>query len=158
MRIEASIDIAAPPTAVFAHVADIMNWPKNIDAIEHIEVLTAGPIGMGTRFRETRLMHGRKVRTELAIDAFDPPLRMRMVAQVHGSRYVMTHSVAALARGSRLTLLCEVMPVAWWARMLAALTRFLRGRLQKAISADLADLRDAVEGRRIAPAEEDLPR
>ena len=63
--------VAAPPAEVFAVFADFEGAPQRTSGIDKLEVLTEGPIGPGTRFRETRTMFGRQTTEELEIVAFD---------------------------------------------------------------------------------------
>jgi uncharacterized protein YndB with AHSA1/START domain len=154
MRIDLATEIAAPPERVFVLLADVMAWPKNIDAIEHVEVLTPGPVGRGTRFRETRRMHGRSATEEMTIDAFDPPHHLRFTAENHGTRYVITHTVEPAPGGSRLSVVFEAMPVSLLARTFAAVARLMRRPLEKAIRGDLEDVKAAAEGKRIVVDEE----
>src|SRR3954451_3348037 len=64
--------IDAPPDAVFALFADLANAPGRIKGISKMELVTPGPIGVGTRFKETRIMFGRPCTEEMEITAFDP--------------------------------------------------------------------------------------
>lgn len=79
--------IAAPPERVFAAATDIHRWPEIVPAIEKVEVLTPGPMGVGTRFRETRRMMGREGTEEMTVTSFDPPRGYVLGAQSHGCRY-----------------------------------------------------------------------
>ena len=53
MSICLSKTIDAEPAEVFDRITDLHNAAERIEAITHLEVLTEGPIGAGTRFRET---------------------------------------------------------------------------------------------------------
>ncbi len=57
--INASIDL------VFKTVSDINNFSKAIPDIINVEFLSNVKSGIGTRFRETRLMNGKEAMTEL---------------------------------------------------------------------------------------------
>ncbi len=50
--------IAAAPDRVFATITDIPNTPTVISAIASVALLTDGPVGPGTRWRETRRLLG----------------------------------------------------------------------------------------------------
>ncbi len=56
--------VKAPAEKVFALFSDFSNVAGRIAGITKVEVLTAGPIGVGTRFRETRMMFMKKVAEE----------------------------------------------------------------------------------------------
>ena len=60
MQIEVAKTVAARPTAAFAIVSNVVDWPDIIRSVSNIEVLTPGPIRVGTRLREDRIMLGAK--------------------------------------------------------------------------------------------------
>jgi len=151
MRLEAAVEIAAPPDVVFAQVADIERWPQTVRAIEDIELITAGPVRVGTRFRETRTMFGRKAAEEMTVAEFDPPRRFVLTAENHGTRYVATHAVEPVADGSRLVLAFEGVPVTLAARLFSVIGSLFTGALRRQLNADLADLKAAIERRAPVP-------
>ena len=53
-KIEVAVDIEAPVEKVFALFTDFAKLDQRIDGIKKLELLTSGPIGKGTQFRETR--------------------------------------------------------------------------------------------------------
>ncbi len=50
-----SKQIDASPEAVFAVLVDVAKMPERIPEITKIELLTPGPIGVGSKIAETRL-------------------------------------------------------------------------------------------------------
>ena len=59
-RLHETIDTHLPLDDAFAFVSDFANAPKRIKSILRVNVLTPGPVGVGTRFTETRVMFGRE--------------------------------------------------------------------------------------------------
>ena len=78
MRISLTERIAAPPPEVFALFTDVANAPGRIHSIREVSLLTPGPVGLGTRFRETRLTLGSEETEEMEIVTFEPPHRYRL--------------------------------------------------------------------------------
>lgn len=72
MKIQASCEIAAPRSEVFAAFADLTNLENTVKAITQVELLTEGPIGVGTRFKETRVMFGKEASEIMEITQFKP--------------------------------------------------------------------------------------
>ena len=64
---EVSTVISASPERVFALFTDLAHAPDNIRAIKKLELLTPGPMCMGTRFRETRVMFGKEATEEMEV-------------------------------------------------------------------------------------------
>ena len=57
--VEVRRHVAAPVERVWALATDLEGSPRVVRGIEAVEVLTPGPFGVGTRWRETRRMFGR---------------------------------------------------------------------------------------------------
>ncbi len=77
--------IKAPVEVVFKTVSDINQFSKAIPHIVKVEFLSDTKSGLGTRFRETRLMKGKEATTELEVKEFVENDRIRMVADSHGT-------------------------------------------------------------------------
>ena len=77
----------APPERVFEVCTDLRNAARHINGIKKLEVLGDGPIGVGTRFRETRVMFKRECTEEMEIVSFDPPKGYAIGCESHGCRY-----------------------------------------------------------------------
>jgi uncharacterized protein YndB with AHSA1/START domain len=96
------IDIARAPEDVFAYITDPSKLSRWQDA-EHIEQLTPGPVGRGTRFREVHKAMGRR-RTELTeVVTFDPGRRFE-IRVVDGPPVDGRWDFEAIDGGTRLTL------------------------------------------------------
>jgi hypothetical protein len=137
--------IAAPRETVFAIASDIPHWPEVVSSIEHVEMLTPGPVAAGSRFGETRLMHGRAATEEMTVAELTPPERFVLTAENHGTRYRMEYLFEAEGAGTRLRLVFSGEPATLAARLLAPLARLMRGQLQRQLAADLADLAHEAE-------------
>ena len=96
--------IDAAHERVFEAVADIENLPKVVPEVVEIELLSDGAPGVGTRFRETRTMKGRRVVTELEITEFIVNERVRMVADSHGTVWDSVFTVRGIGGRTELSL------------------------------------------------------
>jgi hypothetical protein len=54
MRFANTITIDRPPAAVFAYLADLENLPRWNYAISETRKITAGPVRVGSRYRQSR--------------------------------------------------------------------------------------------------------
>jgi len=62
VRVENSVEIEAPIEEVFAFIANPQNYEKIfVESKVKIEMLSKGPIGVGTRYRQSAVLGGRKV-------------------------------------------------------------------------------------------------
>lgn len=94
--------IHAPVHRVFNTVADASQFSRAIPHIVSIEFLSELKFGLGTRFRETRLMNGKPVTTELEVTEFVPDSSIRLVANTHGTIWDTLFTVAATGKDAVL--------------------------------------------------------
>lgn len=137
--------VAAPPEVVFARAADFRRAPEFVSAIVKMEILTSGPVGAGTRFRETRMMFGREATEEMTVTAFEPPKRYTLSAESHGSRYHTELSFVPDGQGTRMTMTFQGTPVTLMARVMSVLMRPMMKGVAKACAKDLDDIKTAIE-------------
>ena len=148
--LEVSVDIAAPQAEVFAAAADVSRWAERVSAITKVEMLTDGPIGEGTRFRETRKMFGKEASEEMEFREFDPPNGYVLVAESHGSRYRSGHRFAPAdaAGATRVTMFFEAEPLTFFAKVMSVLLKPMMKMMIKQCGKDLEDLKASIEAER----------
>jgi uncharacterized protein YndB with AHSA1/START domain len=138
--------IAAPPAHVFGLFTDLAGAPGRIRAIRKLELLTPGPVGKGTRFRETRAMFGKESSETMEILSFEPGRSYSVGAQSCGTRYLTSFDFEPAASGTRVRMSFQGTPVSFAARLLAPLFGFMAGSVRKAIEGDMTDMKAACEG------------
>jgi hypothetical protein len=137
--------IAAPPDVVFARASDFRRAPETISAIIKTDVLTDGPIRLGTRFRETRVLFGREATEEMTVTAFDPPRSYTLGAESHGSRYHTELAFTPDGQGTRVTMTFAATPLTFMSRVMSLLLRPMAKSMVKMCAKDLEDLKQAIE-------------
>lgn len=148
MRIVVERRIAAPRDKVFAVMTDIASWPEVIGAIRSIEFLERAPhrpVGVGARFRETRIMFGQTATEEMTVAEIVPPERFVLTAHSHGTRYVAEHVLTADGADTILHLAFEGRPQTLLARLLGPIAIVMAGHLRRQLTSDLDDLARAIE-------------
>ena len=145
MKFKVETVIKAPRQRVFGQAIDVANWDKIVTAIEKIEILTPGPIGVGTRFRETRKMFGQEASEEMTFAEFEPGSRFLLTAHSHGTRYRTEHMFSDYRDGTRLMITFEGKPVSHAARLMSPFGWLMCWSLQNMLAGDLDDLKSAVE-------------
>jgi hypothetical protein len=155
MQINLARTVAAHPLAVFATVADIVNWPMIIRSVISVELLTPGTIRAGTQLRERRIMFGLDTTEELEVIDIQRPHRLRLAAGNRDIRYELDHVIDALFEaGARLTLIFRTRPVSEVGQAATPfITPFMEIKLRDELEQDLADLAAAVRATR-SPARE----
>ncbi|KAA3648295.1 MAG: hypothetical protein DWQ07_04700 [Chloroflexi bacterium] len=81
---ELSTTIKRPIEDVFAFISNVCVGVEIIDEIIACEKLTEGPIGLNTRFLETRLVNGNEAQAELEIMAYEPPHKVTVGGEMDG--------------------------------------------------------------------------
>lgn len=105
---EFSEQIARPPQQVFEVIADPTRATAFLDNITECIKLTDGPIAVGTRFRETRVMGGKEASTELLVTDHEPYTHVGVSSEAEGIKVVYHYRLAPAGGGTRLTWTCEV--------------------------------------------------
>lgn len=140
--------IGATPEAVFALASDFAGAAERISGITKVEMLTQGPVGIGTRFRETRVMFGKEASETMEVVDFQPGRSYTLRAHNCGCEYRTKVSVGAASggAGSELTFEFAGTPLTTVAKVMSGLMGWMmKGACVKAIRQDLADVKKAAE-------------
>jgi Polyketide cyclase / dehydrase and lipid transport len=100
--------IARAPNDVFDFIVSSDNAPKIVQSVTSMVKLTEGPVRVGTRYRETRLMGGQEHQTELEVVEFDPSRKYAMQNINDGIETVYRYHIQPERDGTRIALVCEV--------------------------------------------------
>ncbi|MFQ5843425.1 MAG: SRPBCC family protein [Planctomycetota bacterium] len=134
IRITVTRTIASPVEVVFATAADIRRFSKALPHIVRFEFLSEVRSGVGTRFRETRLMRGKEQTTELEVTEYIQDDRIRMVADSHGTVWDTVFTVAPNEGGTTLAMTMDARAYKLFPRLLNPL---VMGMIKKAVERDM---------------------
>ena len=154
--------IEAPREVVFDAALDLHSAAENIRGIEKLEVLTEGPIGLGTRFRETRIMFKKEATEVMEITVFERPSRYVFEAESHGSKYLTSYDLVQEGSGTKLVMVFSAEPQTFFAKVMGVVFSFMLKACMKEVEKDLDDLKSVIEGRspveaEVSPSTADLP-
>lgn len=79
--------IAAPQEDVWRVLLDVGRCPELYRSVTSVEMLTAGPVSLGSRWRATRSVFGRTEAHEFTVTELDPPHRVVFTAESGGVPY-----------------------------------------------------------------------
>jgi hypothetical protein len=118
-----------------------------VRGIDAVDVLTPGPFGVGTRWRETRTMMGRSATEEMSVTAVEPLRSYRVESVSRGAHYVSTFAFSSSADGgTEVATTFGGRPTSSTMRVLAAVTApLVRRSVAKALEQDLQDIAAAAE-------------
>ena len=100
--------ISRPPKEVFDFITVSDNAPKVVPSVKSMVKLTEGPVRIGTRYRETRLMNGKDAHAELEVAEYEPDQKYAMRNVTEGIETVYHYTFHPEAGGTRVDLVCEV--------------------------------------------------
>ena len=144
-RTKISLTMEAAPEEVFSTVSDISNYTRAVPQLVRVEFLTEQKVGVGTRFRETRLMRGREATTELEVTEYVANERVRFVSDAGGTIWDTVFTVRPLGNGggTRLDMVMDARPYRIMSRLMVTL---IKGVVTKAIAADMDAVKAYCEG------------
>ncbi len=138
--------IRAPVSRVFHMASDLANAPDWSSQIRRIEMLTNGPPGVGTRFRETRVMFGKEATEEMEITGFQRDREYTLECDSCGCHYTTVLSFREEAGGTRVTMKFGAVAQTLFARVMGFLMApMMKGMLARCLKQDLADLKAKCE-------------
>jgi hypothetical protein len=137
--------VAAPVREVFALFTDFAHAAGRVRGIKKVEVLTPGPVGVGTRFRETRVLFNREATEEMEVTAFEPGRGYTLGCQSCGAVYASAFRFEPDGDGTLVTLDFEARARSLLAKLMAPLSFLMMGTVKKCIRQDLDDLKKVAE-------------
>jgi uncharacterized membrane protein len=97
MRFQASADVAAPAEAVFETYADVERWPSWTSSVTSVELLTPGPLRVGS---QARIRQPKLPVATWQVTALEPGREFSWQAQGPGVLTTGTHRVEPTGTGS----------------------------------------------------------
>ena len=144
--ITVSTQVSAPIDQVFGVYTDIGKTAERIPDITALEVLSEGPFGDGTRWRETRVMFKKEATEEMWVTGFDPPQSYTVEAESHGMRYSTLFTFTPDGEGTKVSWAFSGTALTLGAKIMAPIFNVLmKGTMRKCMLRDLEALRDVCE-------------
>jgi carbon monoxide dehydrogenase subunit G len=128
---------------VWAVITDIPGSAKTLSGVKAIQMLSEGPYGEGTRWKETRAMMGREETVEMHVAQIDPPRGTTVKAQQGGADYTTRFTLEERDGETELVLFfgAEVLQPTFFSKvMMAAFGKLGMSITRKALAKDLAEI------------------
>jgi len=126
--------INAPVARVFDCIAHIENFSQAVPHITKVEMLSDITRGVGTRFRETRLMGRREGKTELEVTEYVENEHVRLVSDQGGTIWDTCFTVADSDGATELVMVMEARAYKLLAKLMNPL---ISGMIRKFIEKDM---------------------
>lgn len=135
-RVTVTRVVDAPADVVFRTVSDIGHFSQAVPHIVNVEFLSEVRSGVGTRFRETRVMNGREASTELEVTEYVENDRVRIVSEAGGAVWDTVFTVSPAAEGTELSMVMDARPRTLSARLAVPLMlRMVKGAVARDMDA-----------------------
>ena len=121
--------------------SDFENAADRIDGITKVEIVTPGPVGSGTRFREWR---GRQM-VEMEVSAWSPPRSYSLRGYAMGTEFTSEIRCVPDGSGTRLEMEIHVRPLTFGAKLFSPLISLMSKMMVKSCAKDLGDIAAAAE-------------
>lgn len=138
--------VDAPPPDVFALFTDFEHVPERVSGIARVEILTPGPIHIGTRILETRTVNGHESTEELEVTAFEPGRHYDLRRRAGGTEYRSAYRFMPERTGTQIEVDVESEPLSLAAKLMTPITnRSVNGTMKKVVVQEIEDLRRYAE-------------
>ena len=142
IRFDIEIDIATPPDEVYTYLADLEHTPEWNWAITSTQKITPGPVGIGTRYRQTRSVP-RPAIEFIQISGLEPGRSIEVTGTLGPFQARLSYELEPSPVGTRLRNRVELsLPAAF-----GPVGGLLGGRVKASVSENLQAL-----GRRLESA------
>ncbi|MCI4351748.1 MAG: SRPBCC family protein [Thermoplasmata archaeon] len=84
MGVEQSVVINAPPEKIFSVLSDVGQAQQWMPAIKRIEQISPGPFGVGTNWKESRMVGNRMMDSTIKVAGYQPPTNLKLDVQGKG--------------------------------------------------------------------------
>lgn len=137
-----SVTIHRPQAEVFAFLADFQNVPSWNYAIEQTSKTSAGPVRVGTTYRQIRTVP-RRSEESFHVTIFEPPARLAIQGQVGPFLAKISYLIEPIADGTRLANDVELQPSSALLRLIGPLAV---PQVKAAVGRNLRTLKELLEG------------
>ena len=117
-----SVEIAAPPSAVWRVMSDVERWPEWTSSVTSVRITPPAPVGIGTR---ATIKQPKFPPAFWRVTEVEPNRHFTWVSSAPGMQVVARHSIEPIPSGSRITLALRFNGFlgGMWGRMTSGINR-----------------------------------
>lgn len=145
MEIRLTKQINAPIHVTFDLFSDVTQIAERVEGIQTVEMLSETVQGVGTRWRETRVMFGQTATEEMEISDFQPNKSYDVVAESNGTKYHTQYTFAERDGVTFVEMVFSGTPTTTAGRVMSVFNFLFAGATRKALEADMDDLKRIAE-------------
>ncbi len=144
--------VEAPIDRVFDVFSDIPRAHEMVDQIVRIEMLTDGPVGVGTRWRETRMVFKHEATEVMEVTAFEPRRSYTVGCRSCGCEYESTWRFEPEGDATLVEFEMAYRPVTVLAKLMSPLGRLMAPMMKKCFEKDFQALKTVAEAGDVSAA------
>ena len=133
--------IDRPVKDVFAFVANPTNMSKWNSVVLSLEQVTPGEVGVGTKFKSTGELMGRRIEGEMQIIAYEPDTKCGFQVNAGPMQVNMTLTFKTVGTGTKISLNAQGNPAGFF----KIAEGMLAGRVKSMMEENLARLKSVLE-------------
>jgi uncharacterized membrane protein len=141
LRFQNAITIQRHAAEVFAYLANFENVPTWNYAIAETSKISAGPVGIGTKYRQVRKLP-RPSEESFDVTEFEPEARLSVEGAFGPFPGRLSYLLEPAAGGTRVTNVVELQP----SGVLRLVGGLATSKLRSAVGANLGKLKELLEG------------
>ena len=141
INFEISILIDRPVSDVFSFLSNPLNLPKWQSMIARIEQVTPGVVNVGSKYKVSAEMMGRKIDGQMEITTFEPPARFGFTNQAGPMQVTVTVTLKPVGTGAKISLNAQGNP----GGLFKIAEGVLAGQVKSQMEANLARLKTLLE-------------
>jgi len=143
--VRVSRDMGAPVDRVFAMFTDIEHGSEHVSAIKKVDMMTFGPLRLGSKWNETREVMGRLDDAEMEVTAYEQNRAYTITHHKAGVRIDTVFAFDAIEGGTRVSIEFGLNPQGLPPALLSPLEWAIGGKVRDVLLQDLLDLKTSVE-------------
>jgi uncharacterized membrane protein len=117
MRFESSIDISAPAERIWALIDKLEEWPQWMPSIKRIEIVSKGPLAVGSQLSVTARVSGLTFKLLMTITEFVPERNVVLEGKALGTKLTRFYALEPASGRTKITIGGDVSgALAWLAR------------------------------------------
>jgi len=130
-----------PIKDVFAFVANPNNMSKWNTTVASVEQITPGDVGVGTKFKSTGEMMGRRIEGEIQVTTYEPDTKFGVQMNAGPMQMNMTVSFKAVGTGTKISLHAQGNPAGFF----KLAEPIMLGRVKALMEENVARLKSVLE-------------
>lgn len=143
--VRVSRDISAPIEHVFAMFTDIEHGAEHVSGIKKVDMMTLGPLHLGSKWNETREVLGRLDDAAMEVTAFEHNRGYTITHHKVGVRIDTVFTFEPVERGTRVSVEFGLNPHGLPPAFLSPLEWAMKRTVREVLGQDLLDLKQTLE-------------